>query len=368
MTDMPQDALSALNDEERAVVTDLATMTYEQVRAKHGWSRGRIYALAMRTGARKTETRIREKAAERAARRRETLIELIDRTATADVLDYLDAMPGDCARLVLTSCPYNLGKSYGQGASADAMRHVYFMGWLMQIVSEASRVLTEGGTLFLQVGSTRDQNDAIVPLDVLIFDAVQRTGLTFQSRVAWVVPHGLTPKRRLSERYETALVFSKGPIGVFNPTPARTPQKQPGKRAFKGPNKGMLSGSPFGSHPSNVWTIPNVANNNGERTGHPAQFPLELARRAVMLYSNPGDLVIDPFSGSGTTHVACRENGRSFSGCDLFYEDIRARRLAAVGMNAVTPLPGVTDESVAVWQADARRVDHAVDDRQASMI
>jgi site-specific DNA-methyltransferase (adenine-specific) len=84
---------------------------------------------------------------------------------------------------------------------------------------------------------------------------------------------------------------------------------------------------------------------------------LELARRAVLLYSMPGDLVIDPFSGSGTTHVACRETGRSFSGCDLFYEDIRAKRLASVEPDLVSHLPGVSDETLAVWQAEARRVD-----------
>src|SRR3546814_8098546 len=83
------------------------------------------------------------------------------------------------------------------------MRHVYYIGWLMQIVSEASRILREGGILFLQVGSTRDESDTLVPIDMLIFDAIKRTGLNFQSRVAWVVSHGLTPKKRLSERYET---------------------------------------------------------------------------------------------------------------------------------------------------------------------
>jgi len=359
MNDVPSDILDALTPEERRVVSDLAVMTYDKVAQTHGWSRGRIWKLAMRTGARKNEARIRERAEDRRIRQQETLLELLDQTATADVLDYLGSLPDDCARLVLTSCPYNLGKAYGNGASADAMRHVYFMGWLMQVVSEASRILRPGGTLFLQMGSTRDERDTIVPLDMLLYDALCRTGLQFQSRITWVVPHGLTPRRRVSERSETALVMSKGPIEVFNPTPARTPQKQPGKRAFKGPNKGDLSGHPFGAFPSNVWEIPNIGHNNGERTGHPAQFPLELARRAVMLYSNPDDLVIDPFSGSGTTHVACRENGRAFTGCDLFYEEIRARRLAAVSMNASTPLPGVTDESLAVWQADARRVDYS---------
>src|SRR3546814_5403575 len=116
------------------------------------------------------------------------------------VLDYLDDLANGCSQLVCTSVPYNIGKPYQDGASADSMRHVYYIGWLMQIVSEASRILRGGGILFLQVGSTRDESDTLVPIDMLIFDAIKRTGLNFQSRVAWVVSHGLTPKTRLSDR------------------------------------------------------------------------------------------------------------------------------------------------------------------------
>jgi DNA modification methylase len=357
-----------LDPVQRSVLQDLSILTYDQVEAKYGWSRGRIYNLAKRMNARKTEARIAERRAERERRQRDALEALINTTATADVLDYLDDIPNDCAQLVCTSVPYNIGKPYCAGASADSMRHVYYLGWLMQIMSEAARILRDGGTLFLQVGSTRDESDTLVPIDILIFDAIKRTGLIFQSRVAWVVGHGLTPKRRLSERYETALIFSKGEPAIFNPAPARTPQKQPGKRSFKGPNKGRLSGHPQGAWPSNVWNIPNVGHNHPERTGHPAQFPLELARRAVQLYTNPGDLVIDPFSGSGTTHVACIETHRSFSGCDLFYETIRDKRIAAANPDDVCSLPGISDQSAAIWQAEARRIDIPAPGAQLSLV
>lgn len=71
-----------------------------------------------------------------------------------------------------------------------------------------------------------------------------------------------------------------------------------------------------------MWEIPNAgANRKDGVEGHPAQMPTELARRAVMLYTMPGDIVIDPFSGSGTTHAVCIRTGRAFCGADLFYED-----------------------------------------------
>lgn len=358
MTGISEPIAGGVRPDDTAVLRMLATMTYDQVHRATGMSRGKIYSIALRHGARKNEARIQERAADRRRRQRETLEAIIDTTATADVIDYLDSLPDGCARLFFTSVPYNLGKAYGEGASADSMRHVMYLGWLSMIISEASRVLSEGGVLALQVGSTRDHLDQIVPIDMLVHDVIMKTGLTFQNRVIWQVPHGLTPKRRLSGRHESIMIYSRGAPAHFNADSARTPQKQPGKRAFKGPNKGRLSGHPFGAFPSDVWPIPNIGANNGEKTGHPAQMPEALARRVIQLYTMPDELVIDPFSGSGTTHAVCVETGRRFSGCDLHYEDMRARRLAKAGLASVCPLPGVSDESVAVWQAEAVRVDH----------
>jgi site-specific DNA-methyltransferase (adenine-specific) len=71
----------------------------------------------------------------------------------------------------------------------------------------------------------------------------------------------------------------------------------------------------------------------------------------------PGDLCCDPFVGSGTTQVAAIQTGRAFTGADLFYETVRTRRVANASPDLSSPLPGVTDESIAVWQAEARRID-----------
>lgn len=327
-----------------------------------GWSRGRIYALALKTGARKTERRIQERHAERRRRQEETLEAMLNSTVKSDVLDFLDGLPDNSVAMHFTSPPYNLGKKYGDCASADTMRFTYFHGWLMQVISEMSRTLKPGGVVCLNVGKTRDWEDQLMPMDILLYEDLRRAGLTFQSRVVWTVSHGLTPKRRLADRYETILVFSKGDQASFNPNAARLAQKQPDKRAFKGPNRGQLSGHPYGAHPSDVWSdIPQVGHNHPDTKNgkHPAQFPVALAKRAVLLYTLAGDLVCDPFCGSGSTAVAAVQTGRAFVGADLFYEDLRASRLKEATRDEFTPLPGVTDESVAVWQAEARRVDAA---------
>src|SRR3546814_14469511 len=100
---------------------------------------------------------------------------------------------------------------------------------------------------------------------------------------------------------------------LLNPTPGRRPQKNPGKRAFKGPRRGTLSGHPLGAWPTNVWDdIGNVGHNHPERRcgDHPAAFPLALAKRAILLYTLPVDLVCDPFCGSGTPQEIGRASGR----------------------------------------------------------
>ena len=356
--DTPQPSAS-FTGEESNVLALLKHRTYDQVREETGWSRGRIYNLAIRAGARKHENLIRERRQERALRQREFLNEIINTTTKSDVLDFLDGLPSNSVSLHLTSCPYNLGKRYGEAPRADQMRFVYFHGFLMQVISELARTLVPGGTVCLNLGNTRDWQDHLMPLDIVLYESLVRSHLTFQSRIIWTIPHGLTPKRRLAERYETILVFSKGEQQTFNPSVARVPQKDPAKRAFKGPNRGRLSSHPLGAHPTNVWNIQNVGHHHPDlkhAEKHPAPFPVALARRAILLYTMPGDLVADVFCGSGTTQFAAIETGRSFIGADLFYEDSRARRLAKAVPDSFSVLPGVSDQSIAVWQAEARTI------------
>ena len=340
------------------VLADLERLSYDEVAAKYNTSRGAVYRLAVAARRRKHEARIRERGAEREKRQREFLELVLNASEKADVLDFLDGIPSNSVALHCTSIPYNVGKAYG-GLDTDARPFHYYLGWLLMVLSEMERTLAPGGVLFLQVGSTIDPHGQLYPLDVLLFEHLRGMGLSFQSRVAWIIPHGLTPKRRLAERYETALVMSKGEPTTFNANAARIPQKQPGKRAFKGPHKGMLSGHPLGAWPTNVWAIANCGHNRDSADGHPAPFPLEIPRRAILLYTMPGQLVVDAFSGRGTTLEAAKQLGRDFTGADLFYEDVRAKRLAAVAPDLVCALPGVTDESIAVWQAEAVPVRHA---------
>src|SRR3546814_13496036 len=117
---MPQAASKIeLDSLQRSVLQDLSVLTYDEVEAKYGWSRGRIYNLAKRTNARKTEARIAERRSEREQRQREAIEALIEKTTTMEGLDYIDDIPNGCAQLVCTSDHYNIVKHYQNGQSSD---------------------------------------------------------------------------------------------------------------------------------------------------------------------------------------------------------------------------------------------------------
>ena len=123
--------------------------------------------------------------------------------------------------------------------------------------------------------------------------------------------------------------FTKSDNYVFNLDPIRVPQMYPGKKHFKGPNAGKYSCNPKGKNPSDLWIIPNVKSNHVEKTEHPCQFPVELIERLVLSLTNPGNWVLDPFVGTGTTIVAAVKNGRRGAGAEIVakYTEIARDRI-----------------------------------------
>lgn len=157
----------------------------------------------------------------------------------------------------------------------------------------------------------------------------------------WHFGHGLHAKKRFSGRYETILWFTKSEDYVFNLDAVRVPQKYPGKRAYKGPNKGKPSSHPLGKNPSDVWEIllrdwereiweiPNVKCRHPEKTIHPSQFPIELVERLVLALTDEGDVVFDPFVGVGSAIIAAILQNRKGVGVDKekVYTDIAYKRI-----------------------------------------
>ncbi len=217
------------------------------------------------------------------------------------------------AKLVLTSPPYNIGKAYERHNRKSTKQYVDDQS---EIIAKCADVLDERGSLCWQVG-THVIDGYIEPLDILLYPAFIAAGFVLRNRIVWHFEHGLNPDRRLAGRYETLLWFTrKGGNYTFNLDPIRAPQKYPAKKAYHGPRKGEYLSNPLGKNPGDVWIFPNVKQNHVEKVEHPCQFPFELVERAVQAFTEPGDLVIDPFMGTGTTALGAAFFGRKFAGAD----------------------------------------------------
>ena len=253
-----------------------------------------------------------------------------------DCLNLLKSLPNESVDLIITSPPYCIGKAY-----EDPHNDIEtFRGQHILIFEDLYRVLKTGGSICWQVGY-HISDKCIVPLDYIVYDiftslsAKLSNPLVLRNRIVWTFGHGLNSSKRFSGRHETILWFTKGSSFTFNLDAVRTPQKYPGKKAYKGPNKGNLSGNPLGKNPSDVWDIPNVKAMHVEKTEHPCQFPVAIPQRLIKSLTNQQDIVLDPFMGSGTTGVAALIENRKFIGSEICqdYFDISKRRIleAATG-------------------------------------
>lgn len=243
------------------------------------------------------------------------------RMEVADNLDFLATIPDGAVKLVVTSPPYNIGKSYERKVSLDR-----YVAEQSRVIAESIRTLHPRGSICWQVGNHVDSGE-VFPLDAVLYPVFKSLGLKLRNRIVWHFGHGLHCSKRLSGRHETILWFTKGDDYTFHLDPIRVPSKYPNKRHFKGPRAGEISGNPLGKNPSDVWDIPNVKNNHVEKTEHPCQFPIELVERLVLSMTDPGDIVLDPYLGVGSSVIAAAKHGRGGYGCDVVSDYVKTARL-----------------------------------------
>jgi adenine-specific DNA-methyltransferase len=240
-----------------------------------------------------------------------------------DRLELLAQVPDGAAKLVVTSPPYNIGKSYEHRKKLET-----YLADQAETIAECVRILHPEGSICWQVGNYVNKGE-IIPLDILLHPVFARQGLKMRNRIIWRFEHGLHCQKRFSGRYETIVWYTKGDDYTFNLDPVRIPQKYPGKRYFKGPKAGQYSCNPNGKNPTDIWDIPNVKHNHVEKTIHPCQFPVELIERLVLSMTNAGDLVFDPYIGVGTAAIAAYRHDRRVAGADTSeeYIGVAAERL-----------------------------------------
>ena len=244
----------------------------------------------------------------------------------------LKDIPTNSVDLVITSPPYNIGKKYEKKMSLQA-----YLKNQEPVIVELDRVLADTGNLCWQVGNYVEKGE-VFPLDIYYYEIFKRFGLKLRNRIVWRFNHGLHCTKRFSGRYEVILWFSKSDDYIFNLDPVRVPAKYPGKRHFKGPKRGQLSGNPLGKNPSDiwdvvthdweegVWDIPNVKANHPEKTEHPCQFPVELVQRCVLALTPDKGVVFDPYCGVGSTIIAALQHDRKAIAAELDFSYVAITR------------------------------------------
>ncbi|MCL2057688.1 MAG: site-specific DNA-methyltransferase [Oscillospiraceae bacterium] len=255
-----------------------------------------------------------------------------------DSIAFTRQIPSGSVQLIITSPPYNIGKSYETKVSIKE-----YLDSQIELINKLIRILKPSGSICWQVGNYVEKSE-VYPLDIYFYPIFKDAGLKLRNRIIWHFGHGLHASKRFSGRYETLLWFTKSDEYVFNLDSVRIPSKYPNKRHFKGDKKGELSGNPMGKNPSDfwgriyddfysgLWDIPNVKSNHIEKTEHPCQYPVELVERCVLAMTNENDIVFDPYVGVASTIIAAVKHNRKAFGVDRSEEYIK------IGMERVQTL------------------------------
>ncbi|RMF43403.1 MAG: site-specific DNA-methyltransferase [Anaerolineae bacterium] len=221
--------------------------------------------------------------------------------------EHMRALPDNSVHLMVTSPPYNVGKTYDQDWTLEQ-----YLTFLRRVWQEVYRVLVPGGRACINLANLGRK--PYIPLHAFVMLDMIQTGFLMRGEIiwnksasagsstawgSWCSPSNPT----LRDVHEYILVFSKG---MFRRT---NPEKRPP----------TIERDDFLACTKSVWDFPTVS---ARKVGHPAPFPVELPRRLIELYTFAGEVVLDPFMGSGQTAIAAQQCGRTFVGYEINSEYI----------------------------------------------
>lgn len=239
----------------------------------------------------------------------------LNKIYTEDCLETMARMTDNFVDLVITSPPYNIGKNYvGHLDNLDN-----YLEWLTIRLKEAIRV---SQATWINLGY-RKLNNGNIPIAFQVFQDLLDTGAYLMQHIVWEYGAGMTYKKRFNHRKEDWLWFVKNPKSyTFNPNLVREAELTKYKNDKRN--------NPSGKLPSDVWYFPHIAGNFRERKNHPAMFPEKMIKRIALATSNKGDVIYDPFAGSGTTGIVAKRLNRNFilseissEYCDIIKERFR---------------------------------------------
>jgi DNA modification methylase len=229
-----------------------------------------------------------------------------------DCLKVLPTLPRESVDLVVADPPYNIGVDYGNGKKAD--RRDDYWGWCERWIGWCYRALKPTGSLWIISGQEHGAE-----IDI----AIQRAGMTMRNRITWHETFGVYCHGKFGRTSRPIFYATKSRKGfTFNLDAVTVPSARQEKY-------GDRRAAPGGKIMGDVWQINRVCGTFKERVkGVPTQLPAELVQRIIGVSSNPGDIVLDPFAGSGTSLVVAKAMGREAIGIELNpdYAVIASRR------------------------------------------
>lgn len=235
-------------------------------------------------------------------------------------------LPDNSIHLMVTSPPYNVGKEYDQDQTLD--EYLAFLGHVWQ---EVKRVLVPGGRLCINVANLGRK--PYIPLHALLIPDLLEMGFLMRGEIIWNKGSSVSPSTAwgswksasnstLRDVHEYILIFSKETFKRPNPT----------KR------QDTITRDDFLEFTKSVWTFPTES---ARKLGHPAPFPQELPRRLIELYTFAGEVILDPFMGSGQTALAAIQTGRHYVGYEI---DEKYVKLAEERIQCYSPAPKLEEE------------------------
>lgn len=232
-----------------------------------------------------------------------------------DCMNLLETIDGETIDLAFADPPFNLGKEYSSGID-DAKSGEDYLAWSYQWLEQMIRVLKPGGSLFLWN----------LPKWNLSLGAFLAERLTFRNWITVDIKYSLPINGRLYPSHYSLLYFIKGERpSVFHPDRLPVPccKQCGGELRDYGGYKSKMN--PLGVNLSDVWTdIPPVRHAKYKKRDANA-LPLKLMDRIISMSSDPGNLILDPFGGSGTTFIASELTGRKWIGSELECASILTR-------------------------------------------
>lgn len=241
-------------------------------------------------------------------------------------------LPDNSVDLIVTSPPYNINIKYGNKTSngkvieskgikySDNLSEDEYRKMLKKVFNECKRVLKDDGSIWINI-KNRLINDVVVPP---FWIQEYFNDLYLKNLLVWNFDWGGSTNKRFAPRYEFIFWYTKSKKNYkFNLEDVKIPALNYRPDRYKSQLK----------NPTDVWRISMVSGNFAERTEHPAQYPERLIERVILAGSNKGDLVLDPFMGSGTTAVVAKKLNRDYIGYELVeeYVDMANKRLDSIG-------------------------------------